>query len=75
MRWNWRRRRRRLTGTLAAGLVLAQIAGCSSCVDDAKKEERPAVSGPQLSPKAKITDKRPARVLPALEDAGADATP
>jgi len=75
MRWRWRRRRRRLIGGLAAGLALAQAVGCSSCVDDAKKEEHPAVSGPQLTPKAKITDKRPARVLPPFEDAGADATP
>ena len=81
MRWNGRRRRRRrrrgrgLIGALAAVLLLAQAAGCSSCVDDAKKEE-PAPSGTQLAPRqgAKITDKRP-HALPAWEDAGADGSP
>lgn len=79
MRWNDRRRRRRrrgLIGALAVGLLLGQAVGCSSCVDDGKNGQ-PAVTGPQLVPRqaAKITDKRPARVLPGFEDAGADATP
>lgn len=71
MRRHGRRRRRRLIGGLAVGLALAQAVGCSSCVDDAKKEP-PAVTGPQLTPKAKITDKRP-HALPGFEEAGADA--
>jgi hypothetical protein len=71
MRWNGRRRRRRLIGGLAVGLVLAQAVGCSSCVDDARTEP-PVVSGPQLQPRqAKITDKR----LHVFPGAGVDGSP
>lgn len=63
--------RRRLTGVLAAGLLLAQIAGCSSCVDDAKKEEPPATGGKVIGERTSaITDKRPSRVV---ADAATDA--
>ena len=68
-----RRRRRRLIGVLALGLALSQAVGCSGCVDDAKKEP-PAPSGPQLAPRAKVTDRRP-HAVPAFDDAGPDAAP
>jgi hypothetical protein len=68
-----RRRRRRLIGVLAVGLALSQAVGCSSCVDDVKKEP-PAPSGPELAPRAKVTDKRP-HFVPGTESATADAAP
>jgi hypothetical protein len=66
------RERRRLIGGLAIGLFLAQIVGCSSCVDDVKKEEQPSVGGKALGTRpSNITDKRPHF---APEEGGTDAS-
>ena len=58
---------------LVAALALSQVVGCSGCVDDPKKEP-PAPSGPELAPRAKVTDKRP-HFVPGAESTASDAGP
>jgi hypothetical protein len=64
---------RSLGVVLALFVVGGQLAGCSSCVDEPKKDPPPGAGGgtPIGERTAKITDKRPSRI--GLVDAGADA--